>query len=674
MNRTGNALEGCQSHLAQLQDTCDKQRALAELQNRLLAIFEGVETGIFIIDPENHRIVDTNPIALEMVGMSREDVVGAVCHRFVCPAQAGHCPVTDLKQAVDNSERILLTATGEQRAIIKTVRPITISGRPHLLESFLDITERKRAEASLRESEDRFRTAFEEAPNGMCMTALDGRFLHANAALCQLLGYSSEELQAGAWQQITHPEDLANSCETADRFRRGEATTLDLEKRYIHKLGNVVWARLRISALCDSFGRPSHFITHIDDITERKRAEEALRQSEVRYRELFENATDIVYTTDLEGGFTSLNRAGQESFAYSLDEAIQLTIWQVVAPSSWETVRQARARLLAGEQHVKVEVETVSKDGRRLLLEVMPRLIFKDGSPIGVQGISRDVTRRHHAEMELRNAQKLESVGRLAAGIAHEINTPVQFIGDNVRFLRDSFASIQSILACYRELRDAAASSQTAPELLAEVHRAEEESDCAYLLKEIPTALTQTLDGVERVATIVRAMKEFAHPEDKEMAAADLNRALQSTMTVARNELKYVADLESDFGELPLVVCNVSDLNQVFLNLLVNAAHAIADVVKDGEKGRITVHTASEGNMVLISISDTGCGIPEAIRSKIYDPFFTTKEVGRGTGQGLAIARSVIVKRHKGTLTFDSEIGKGTTFYIRLPVKQQGKS
>ncbi len=195
------------------------------------------------------------------------------------------------------------------------------------------------------------------------------------------------------------------------------------------------------------------------------------------------------------------------------------------------------------------------------------------------------------------------------------------------------------------------------------------ETDCAYLLEEIPKALEQTLDGVTRVATIVRAMKEFAHPESKEMAAADLNRALTSTLTVARNELKYVADVETDFGELPPVVCNLGDLNQVFLNLLVNAAHAISDIVKDtGEKGKIRVRTVAEGRMVLIAISDTGGGIPEAIQTRVYDPFFTTKEVGRGTGQGLAIARSVVVDHHKGSLTFESEVGKGTTFFVRLPL------
>ena len=170
------------------------------------------------------------------------------------------------------------------------------------------------------------------------------------------------------------------------------------------------------------------------------------------------------------------------------------------------------------------------------------------------------------------------------------------------------------------------------------------------------------------MATIVRAMKEFAHPDEKEMAPADLNKSLMSTTAVARNEWKYVAEIETDFADLPLVVCNIGDLNQVFLNLLVNAAHAIADVVESGSKGRITIRTATEGDKVHISFADTGSGIPESIRTKIFDPFFTTKEVGRGTGQGLAIARSVVVERHKGTLTFETEVGKGTTFHIRLPV------
>ena len=415
-------------------------------------------------------------------------------------------------------------------------------------------------------------------------------------------------------------------------------------------------------AIIGTFG-----ISH--DFTQRMQAEETLRASEERYRELFENASDIVYTTGLDTRLTSLNRVGQQVLGYSAEEAIRLTLQQLVAPKHWEAIEHSREQLMAGESDITMEVEVTAKDGRPMTLEVKPRLIYQGGKPVGVQGIARDITGRDAAELELRHAQKLESVGRLASGIAHEINTPIQFVGDNTRFLQDSFGDLQALLTKYQELRDAAESGAIRPELLAEVHHVEETLDSAYLLEEIPKALSQTLDGVTRVATIVRAMKEFAHPQGEQMSGADLNKALQSTLTVARNELKYVADVETEFGELPLVVCNIGDLNQVFLNLLVNGAHAIGEVVKGTSgKGTIRVRTATEEKTVVIAISDTGAGIPEAIRNRIFDPFFTTKEVGRGTGQGLAIARSVVVERHKGTLTFETEVGKGTTFYVRLPI------
>jgi len=185
----------------------------------------------------------------------------------------------------------------------------------------------------------------------------------------------------------------------------------------------------------------------------------------------------------------------------------------------------------------------------------------------------------------------------------------------------------------------------------------------------VPQAFDRTLEGVGRVAGIVRAMKEFAHPDQREQSSADLNKALLNTLTVARNEYKYVADLETDLGELPPVQCYLSDLNQVFLNLVVNAAHAIGEVIGDSEpKGRITVRSRDLGERVEIAIADTGGGVPEAIRERIFDPFFTTKPVGQGTGQGLAIARSIVVDKHRGSLTFTSVAGQGTTFYIRLPV------
>lgn len=919
---------------------------LRQAQSRLQAIFEGVETGIFLIDPVEHRIVDANPVALHLVGAPREQVVGAVCHRFVCPAEAGKCPVTDCGQSVDNSERMLLTATGESRAIIKTVRPVSVDGRQLLLESFLDISgrreseqklaertayldtlievsplgvavldpegrvqlsnsalerlflytrdemfqarvedlfvpeeriaeahrltdeclrgrsvhfvtrrrrrdhslvdveifgvpvaisgkppsilalyqdissrvqaeaemeerhrlaalaaevglaftgaedlrqglqhcadallrytdvvavgiwnwnpqdqllesqvnadmqmfagerrsidperieriartglpdlekatdgsssgvdaagsfagfpltvrnqvlgvvavlasqplsgialqalesvahniaqfvDRRRADASLRASEDRFRTAFEEAPYGMCMAAQDGRFLHANAAFCRMLGYSAGELRAGAWPQITHPDDLPRSLAVAQQFSRGLADTLEFEKRYIHKHGHSIWVRVRISQVKDTSGRPSHYITQIEDISERKLAEDLLRASEESYRDLFENASDLVYTFDLQLRITSLNRLAEKITGYSRDEAVGMSLGQLMPAEQWDRVRSLVDGIAAGQPPAQFEVDLQTKEGRRVTLEVNPRLILREGAPFGIQAMARDITGRDVAEVELRQAQKLESVGRLAAGIAHEMNTPMQFVGDNVRFLQDSFRTLEELLTRIRVYCESHGSG-----LAAEYQRLEEELDTAYLLREIPEALAQTQEGVERVITIVRAMKEFAHPESRGMVRVDVNKALLNTLTVARNELKYVANVETDFAELPMVVCSASDLNQVFLNLLVNAAHAIADVVQQsGQKGTIRVHTETQGQQVLITIADTGIGIPGNIRDRIFDPFFTTKEVGRGTGQGLAIARSV-VDRHKGTLTFESEVGRGTTFFLRLPVE-----
>ncbi len=282
---------------------------------------------------------------------------------------------------------------------------------------------------------------------------------------------------------------------------------------------------------------------------------------------------------------------------------------------------------------------------------------------------NEETLRSHEAqkrlEEELHQAQKLEAVGRLAAGIAHEINTPTQYIGDNTRFLADSVESLCKMLDRQRRELDRSASLET----LARLDRLADDLDLPYVRAEAPRTAARTLDGVHRVATIVRAMREFAHPGTGELVAADLNRAIEATLDVARNEYRYVADVETELGQIPLVTCRPGDLNQVFLNVIVNAAHAIADEVKrSGGRGTIRVRTRTDGEAVVVTIADTGTGIPEAIRSKIFEPFFTTKDVGQGSGQGLAIARS-IVDSHQGSITFESTPGNGTAFHIRIPVQ-----
>jgi len=295
----------------------------------------------------------------------------------------------------------------------------------------------------------------------------------------------------------------------------------------------------------------------------------------------------------------------------------------------------------------------------------------RDGGRL--RGMLLDVTERRQLEFGLHQAQKLESVGRLASGIAHEINTPIQFVSDSVHFVRESMADLTLLIQRMREVQAAVLSGGNAKAAAERATRTEEQVDLPYLVEHLPKALDRALDGLERVATIVRSMKAFAHPDQREMATVDLNQAIASTLTIARNEYKYVAEVETGFGEIPPVRCLAGEVNQAILNVVVNAAHAVADAVKGSDrKGRIVVRTARDGDEVVVTIRDTGTGIPAAIRDRIFEPFFTTKEVGKGTGQGLAIARSVVVEKHGGELTFETEVGKGTTFFIRLPIAGVG--
>jgi PAS domain S-box-containing protein len=279
-----------------------------------------------------------------------------------------------------------------------------------------------------------------------------------------------------------------------------------------------------------------------------------------------------------------------------------------------------------------------------------------------------EMKERERMVIELQLAQKLESVGRLAAGIAHEINTPIQYVGDSVYFLRSAFEDLDKLCEGITSAAAMMPEGVLRNAYQQEIAELQKKHDLEYLRAEVPKAFTRTFDGVERVTNIVKAMKEFAHPDANEHSPVDLPHALETTLLVASNEYKYVAKVRTEFGELPQVVCNVGELNQVFLNLIVNAAHAIKDSGKDVDNGEIVIRVAAEGDQAVVCVSDNGCGVPAENLSKLFDPFFTTKEVGRGTGQGLAISHSIVVDKHGGDISVSSEVGVGTQFTVRLPI------
>jgi PAS domain S-box-containing protein len=393
-----------------------------------------------------------------------------------------------------------------------------------------------------------------------------------------------------------------------------------------------------------------------------------LQQSREQYRLIAESTNAIPFALDLTRGcFTYIGPQALSRLGFSEEQWMQPGFIEILLPRD----RNPAARIRFDECDTgsfEMECPVLTPEGHSMELRWVLNCETSDGTKC-LRGLILDITDQRRLERELSQAQKLESVGRLSAGVAHEINTPVQFVSDSVHFVRESMGGVVAAVEKYRALQQLAESGAELANAAREAGDAEKSADLAYVMENIPGALNRAIDGLGRVATIVRSMKEFAHPDSRDKVHAELNHAVESTLVVASSEYKYVAEIVTDFGELPPVLCHVGEVNQVVLNLVVNAAHAIADVVADtGAKGTITVRTRFDGDAVEISVGDTGAGIPEEVRERIFDPFFTTKEVGKGSGQGLAIARSVVVDKHGGAIRFETEVGKGTTFYIRLPV------
>ena len=385
------------------------------------------------------------------------------------------------------------------------------------------------------------------------------------------------------------------------------------------------------------------------------------------------------------------NKSVAEQHGYVREELIgkPITVLAQWVGHNPNYIEDVRAAMRAGRTF-QYEDQVVRPDGSTFWIGVSIRPLYDlDGRLTHAVAVGADITaklidaknkqelqdklvaemeERERMVIELQLAQKLESVGRLAAGIAHEINTPIQYVGDSVHFLRSAFDDLAKLIDGSAEAAAQLPESAEREAYRLEVLDLAKKYDFEYLRSEVPKAFTRTFDGVERVTNIVKAMKEFAHPDANEQNAVDLVHALQTTLLVASNEYKYVAKVRTEFDELPHVVCNVGELNQVFLNLIVNAAHAIKDAGKDAETGEIAVRAAVEGADAVITVGDNGCGVPAENLSKIYDPFFTTKEVGRGTGQGLAISHSIVVDKHGGEITVASEVGVGTQFTVRLPI------
>ena len=391
-----------------------------------------------------------------------------------------------------------------------------------------------------------------------------------------------------------------------------------------------------------------------------------LRRTLLSYHTVVDGAGHVVFHLDDADRLVSLTPTWAQLSGFGVVRSVGTRLQEFIHVEDRDRVAAwlQQVRTLTAPPVVECRLMCLVKDP--VPVEILARALIDERQQVrGVVGVIADVSERPAREVAAQHLQRLEALGRLSAGLAHEINTPIQFVGDNTRFLAESCDAMLDLIKTYRGVLAATADQALGEDGLAEIQAAEQDADLEYLTEEVPSAVQQSLDGVNRVASLVQAMKTFSHPGANEAAEADLNEALRATMTVARNQFRYIADEELDLGEIPPVICNVADLNQVFLNLVINAADAIEET---GKHGRITVTTRADGDDVVIPVTDSGMGVPEKLKRRIFEPFFTTKTVGRGTGQGLALVRAV-VDQHCGSVGLESRTGIGTTFTIRLPIQ-----
>jgi len=660
-----------------IRDRRESERRWADAAERWYSLLQSLPLPVAVVDTESEAVF----VNSAWPGGSNGEAIAPERSRSWLAAIVA----ADRKALLDGIRRLLgtgdplhlLVAYRQEEGVLGTLevhgsrQTHGPSDRPIAVLVAEDISDRIQTAERLSESERIHRQIVESALEGILTTDRVGRVLTWNAMAESLFGWTIFEAHGRTVRELLFPEGLPEALErlwTEDAG--GEPVlrpTLLLATRR-----NGAPIRVEVGATRLETDEGVRWTLFLRDATDRWLFEESARKTHRQLSELLGAIPAALVVFDEHGLTYHWNSLAESLFEGWTPPEGESTLWDL--PVAWDAaeVRRKLAVLKPGEA-LRLPSLRVGPEAARRFCDVTVTRI--DGAEEEGRFLwsAVDVTEQRQLETQLMQAQKLESIGQLAAGIAHEINTPTQYVSDNVRFLQDAFLDLLRAWNSLERLVLESGGGSDAKDRLLEIR---EEFDLDYLFDQIPFAVSQSLDGLQRVATIVRAMKEFSHPNSTEKTAVDLNRALESTINISRNEWKYVAELEADLDpSLPVVHCFAGELNQVFLNLIVNAAHAIADVVGGTDrKGRITVATRNMGDgWVEVSVSDTGCGIPDSIRDKVFDPFFTTKPVGKGTGQGLSIAYNVVAK-HGGRIFFESEVGRGTTFRVQIPVAYDTES
>jgi len=649
------------SFLVNVRDVTDQKRAelfLRESEAKLQAIFNTVGTGILIIDRDTQIIMEANQTAVEMTGLPRERIIGQVCHNVVCPAQAGACPVKDLGQCVDDSERKLRCADGRLKDILKTVYTITIKGRDYYLESFIDITERKHTEQSLRESEEKYRLIAENMTDVIAIMDMNLRFTFISPSIMRLRGFTVEEAMTQPLEKVMTPESLARASGVFEEEMHREAGGTDnpnrvriMELEQYKKDLSTLWVETSLSFLRDTDGRPIGILSLTRDIAERKRIEETLRESEIKYQSIFENTGTGMLIVEEDMTISFVNAEFEKITGYGRQEIEGKKKWtEFVAASDLERMVQQhkKRRIDLSQAEKSYEFRLVHRNGSLrdlyLMVAIIPGTQKSVASFMDITERKKAEAKRRELEERLQRAEKMEALGTLAGGVAHDLN------------------NVLGVVIGYAELllMTTDESSPNKPHLM------------------------NIMKGSERAAAIVQDLLTLARRGVPGRDVLNLNNIIAECQLSPEFEklfsyhpaVRIETDLEPD-------LLNISGssvhLGKTLFNLVSNASEAMA------KGGVVTVRTANQylekpihgydevrqGDYVVLTVSDTGEGMPEADLKHIFEPFFTKKVMGRsGTGLGLAVVWGT-VKDHNGYINVESKEGKGSTFTLYFPVTRE---
>lgn len=641
---------------------------LKESESRHRVIFENSPLGMVRFNPDG-IILDCNSKTIEILDSTREKLVGFNVAQNASPEMQ-----KAIKKALSGEssiyEDLYTSVTGNKSCYLRAVfNPVT-SGKTstEVIGTLEDISDRIEIERNLAESEERFRGIAKASPVGIIITDVKGSLLYANERMRALAGRDYTDQTGLSWMTNIHNKDKSNlitNWYNADFISKNR-----LEFRIIHNTGLTLWILGQIVELRNKSEQMIGYVITMTDITQIKTAE----LEHTRLTAAIDQAAEAIMITNIDGIITYVNPAFQNISGYSADEAIGRN------PRFLQSGEQDRLfydklwNTISAGNIWEGKLVNIRKDGKHYTQEASIGPIRDEtGKIINFVCVSRDISKQLVVEAQLRQAQKLESIGELAAGIAHEINTPTQYVSTNTQFMKESFSTLLEMANDYKNLIKAIQSGATNDELLKKTESILDEEELAYLEEDIPNAIVESEAGLKRISEIVQSVKQLAHPGEVKKGLHDLGEIIRNAVTVSTNEWKYVSEIELKLDEnLPLIHCLKGEIGQVMLNLIINAAHAIESKLgKNTEhKGCITISTHKDEDWAIIKVSDTGSGMSKQVVKRAFDPFFTTKDVGKGTGQGLAIAYNVIVNMHNGIIGVETEEGTGTTFTVKLPLTE----